>query len=128
MLAGHRGWCNSRAVNSPRAKKHTAAAADPGTNARSIDELYGLEPVFEPGSSSERECHTSDVSRGGSGGAQSHRVQCPYCGEPFDTLLDLSTGSAVYTEDCQICCQPIEFRLEVGYDGRLATLEVLRGD
>ncbi len=33
--------------------------------------------------------------------------QCPHCGEPISLLLDLSGGSQAYTEDCQVCCQPI---------------------
>ena len=27
----------------------------------------------------------------------------------FETAVDTSSGSARYVEDCQICCQPIEF-------------------
>jgi len=38
-------------------------------------------------------------------------VSCPHCGETFTTFVDLSQGDSVYIEDCQICCQPIEFKL-----------------
>jgi Cysteine-rich CPXCG len=55
-------------------------------------------------------------------------VQCPYCGESFDTTLDLSAGSTSYIEDCQVCCQPIEFTVAVADDGTLASLEARRGD
>ncbi len=41
-------------------------------------------------------------------------VQCPYCGEFFAAFLDLSQGTTTYTEDCQVCCQPIQFHVEVG--------------
>ena len=34
-------------------------------------------------------------------------LTCPHCGEPITLLLDLSGGSQSYTEDCEICCQPI---------------------
>lgn len=44
-------------------------------------------------------------------------VHCPWCGERFETLVDASAGSAEYVEDCQVCCRPIVFRLEVGGDG-----------
>lgn len=36
---------------------------------------------------------------------------CPHCGEPITLLLDLSGGAQSYTEDCQVCCQPIHVSL-----------------
>jgi hypothetical protein len=85
-----------------------------------IDARYGLEPVFEPGQTA------------GSGdspaGTELHLVECPYCGEAFETLIDLSAGSATYIEDCQVCCQPIEFTLEVDHAGALKALVSARGD
>jgi hypothetical protein len=36
--------------------------------------------------------------------------------------------SARYVEDCQVCCQPIEFNLEVDPSGVLQSLSTLRGD
>ncbi len=50
------------------------------------------------------------------------RVDCPYCGENFATLVDCSAGSQRYIEDCPVCCQPIEFQAEVDDDGHLITL------
>jgi hypothetical protein len=93
----------------------------PADAARRIDAVYGLEPVFEPG---------SGESAGGDapGGGEFHQVQCPYCGEAFETLIDLSAGPATYIEDCQVCCQPIEFKVEVDHAGRLESLGVGRGD
>ncbi|MBX3022594.1 MAG: CPXCG motif-containing cysteine-rich protein [Bdellovibrionales bacterium] len=38
-------------------------------------------------------------------------VRCPHCGESFTTFVDLSQGDSVYIEDCQVCCQPIQFNL-----------------
>jgi hypothetical protein len=84
-----------------------------------IDALYGLEPVLEPGVAS------PDDSPGGT---EFHVVHCPCCGEPFETLIDLSAGSSTYVEDCQVCCQPIEFRVTVDHAGALATLETVRSD
>ena len=55
-------------------------------------------------------------------------VRCPYCGEPFETLVDLSAGSATYVEDCQVCCQPIEMSCEVDDAGGLAAFRALRLD
>ncbi len=85
-----------------------------------IDARYGLEPVFEP--------EGADGPGGAPGGGEFHVVHCPYCGEPFETLVDLSAGSASYIEDCQVCCQPIEFRVEVDHAGALKALVAARGD
>ncbi|HJU38930.1 MAG TPA: CPXCG motif-containing cysteine-rich protein [Tahibacter sp.] len=40
-------------------------------------------------------------------------IHCPYCGEAFETSVDLSAGSQAYVEDCAICCRPIEVRVTV---------------
>jgi transcription elongation factor Elf1 len=37
------------------------------------------------------------------------QVQCPYCGENIEVILDLSVEHQAYIEDCQVCCRPIEF-------------------
>ena len=46
-------------------------------------------------------------------------IQCPYCGEGYETIVDLSGGSQRYIEDCAVCCHPIEILLQVGDDGEL---------
>jgi len=43
----------------------------------------------------------------------SRRVECPYCGQRFYIFVDISGGDQRYVEDCQICCQPIEFRISI---------------
>jgi predicted DCC family thiol-disulfide oxidoreductase YuxK len=43
---------------------------------------------------------------------QEQQVECPYCGEFFDTLIDLTQGNQVTIEDCYVCCRPIEFLIE----------------
>jgi hypothetical protein len=53
-------------------------------------------------------------------------VQCPYCGETFETEIDASGGSQEYIEDCYVCCRPILFRVEVDVDGELTGLDVQR--
>ena len=57
-----------------------------------------------------------------------YQVACPYCGEVLDVELDLSAGSQRYIEDCQVCCQPIEFAVEVDAAGELAAVDVRRDD
>ncbi len=74
---------------------------------QSIDALYGLEPVLEPG------------GPGSSQATEFVTIQCPYCGESFETAVDLSAGSFTYVEDCQVCCQPIELAAEVDDAGVL---------
>lgn len=81
---------------------------------QAIDALYGLEPVIEPG------------DQGGHSPTEFVTVQCPYCGEAFETAVDLSAGSFSYVEDCQVCCQPIELTGETDADGALAGLTASR--
>ena len=54
---------------------------------RDIDELYGLEPVFEPGARDSGEL------------AEFMSVQCPYCGESFETGVAGCTGQAAARDD-----------------------------
>ncbi len=39
------------------------------------------------------------------------KISCPYCGESINVLIDCSQGNQEYTEDCQVCCRPIVFRV-----------------
>jgi hypothetical protein len=103
----------------PRRTRSPAASA-PQLDQKAIDALYGLEPVFEP--------EQSAPAASAGGGAQFAIVQCPYCGEPFDTLVDLSAGSACYVEDCQVCCRPIELAIEVAMNGSLTSVGARRSD
>ena len=85
------------------------------TDSDAIDRLYGLEPVFEP------------EDDGSAGLTQFVTVQCPYCGESFETAVDPSAGSFQYVEDCQVCCQPIELEGEVDEAGTLISVTAARG-
>jgi hypothetical protein len=55
-------------------------------------------------------------------------VDCPYCGESFETTVDSSGGSQDYIEDCPVCCRPIEFRLEAGGGDDVLSLTTRRDD
>lgn len=44
-------------------------------------------------------------------------VQCPYCGESIELLIDLSVPQQSYTEDCQVCCRPIIVSVDVDSSG-----------
>lgn len=50
-------------------------------------------------------------------------VTCPYCDEPIILLVDCSAGDQRYTEDCFVCCQPIDVTIAVGADGALMDVD-----
>ena len=82
-----------------------------------VDALYGLEPAFEP-----------DTPTLAGEATRWVEVCCPYCGEGFETLVDLSAGAATYVEDCQVCCQPIEMSCTLDESGQLASFRAGRLD
>ena len=49
----------------------------------------------------------------------SFEIQCPYCGESIEILVDDSAGEQRYIEDCQVCCRPITIAVSVDEDGAL---------
>lgn len=38
-------------------------------------------------------------------------VQCPYCWESIEIVVDLSLGEQEYIEDCSVCCHPITLHI-----------------
>lgn len=44
-------------------------------------------------------------------------VTCPACWEDIVLEIDLSGGSAIYAEDCPVCCRPMTVRLQVDDGG-----------
>ena len=40
-------------------------------------------------------------------GVESTPVQCPFCGEAIELLIDCSVEEQRYIEDCEVCCRPI---------------------
>ena len=50
-------------------------------------------------------------------------VHCPFCGEPITLVVDPTAGSQAYIEDCQVCCQPMQVRVEAA-DGELESVQV----
>ncbi|MEK6749894.1 MAG: CPXCG motif-containing cysteine-rich protein [Pseudomonadota bacterium] len=45
------------------------------------------------------------------------RIQCPYCGEFIEILLDGSVEEQAYIEDCQVCCRPIGIHVVIDAEG-----------
>src|SRR5678815_5338369 len=56
-----------------------------------IDALYGLEPALDDAPSTDSSPTAEFVT-----------VDCPYCGEAFDTRADASAGSCTYVEDLSL--------------------------
>lgn len=52
-----------------------------------------------------------------------HFFQCPYCWSEISMLIDPSTPSQIYIEDCEVCCNPIEISVN-HTNGELTKFEV----
>ncbi len=48
---------------------------------------------------------------------QEQTVSCPYCGEMISVVIDATIDSQEYIEDCEVCCRPITFDVEVDNTG-----------
>jgi hypothetical protein len=88
------------------------------TDAAVIDELYGLEPVYEPDGPARASRFTTEFVS----------ILCPYCWERYEIEVDLSAGSFSHVEDCQVCCQPIQLSCDVDDEGRLIGVKPERMD
>lgn len=53
---------------------------------------------------------------------------CPYCGAQIGLLVDPSDDGMQYTEDCQVCCQPILIRPQMDAEGQLIDITLRRED
>jgi hypothetical protein len=55
-------------------------------------------------------------------------IECPYCAQPCELSLDPG-GAAVqrYTEDCQVCCRPLQLTVRWDTFGT-AAVEALRAE
>lgn len=47
-------------------------------------------------------------------------IDCPYCGESLDVLIDPADAGQQYIEDCQVCCKPINFVITETIEGDLS--------
>jgi hypothetical protein len=61
-----------------------------------------------------------------SGMEVSGTVQCPFCGQVFELVIDTSGGSQRLTIDCEVCCRPLEVFAECEL-GEILSLDA-RGD
>jgi len=54
----------------------------------------------------------------------SETIQCPFCGQSFDLVVDTSIHTQRFTTDCEVCCRPFEVYAECE-PSEVLTLEVL---
>lgn len=85
------------------------------TDPSRIDELYGLEPVFEPGEASAAAQLRTYAE-----------IQCPSCGEVSGLMIDLTSAERSWIEDCQVCCHPMRIDIEVNNNGELIAVRTQR--
>lgn len=51
-------------------------------------------------------------------------IQCPFCGQCFELVVDTSVQSQRFTTDCEICCRPFEVSVECE-PGDILSLDVM---
>ena len=56
----------------------------------------------------------------------SETIQCPFCGQRFEIMVDTSMGTNRFTTDCEICCRPMEVVAECE-PGEILSLDVQAG-
>jgi hypothetical protein len=82
-----------------------------------VDALYGLDPVFEPGTDARQRPLDASIE-----------IACPHCWQAYESSVDLTLGAQSWIEDCQHCCHPIAVEVEVVDDGRGARVSAGRLD
>lgn len=56
------------------------------------------------------------------------RLHCPSCGKSFEIELEENSREDSLLEECPMCGNPVEIRLVLDDEGRLASAEVHRVD
>ncbi len=54
----------------------------------------------------------------------SENIQCPFCGQRFEVVVDTSVPQQRFTTDCEVCCRPMEVVAECE-PGEILSLDVL---
>ncbi len=50
-------------------------------------------------------------------------IQCPFCGQEFELMIDATISSQRFVADCEICCRPLQVTAECE-GGDLVSLNV----
>ncbi len=53
-------------------------------------------------------------------------INCPFCGQTFELVIDTSIASQRFTTDCEVCCRPVEILVEAE-PGEILSLDVQSG-
>ncbi|HZL79511.1 MAG TPA: CPXCG motif-containing cysteine-rich protein [Candidatus Limnocylindrales bacterium] len=53
-------------------------------------------------------------------------IECPFCGQASEVVIDTSVANQRFTTDCEVCCRPIEVHAECKR-GEILNLEVAPG-
>jgi transcription elongation factor Elf1 len=53
----------------------------------------------------------------------SETIQCPFCGQSSELVIDTSVASQRFTTDCEVCCRPFEVCAECE-PGEILSLDV----
>ncbi|MEK7781785.1 MAG: CPXCG motif-containing cysteine-rich protein [Verrucomicrobiota bacterium] len=56
----------------------------------------------------------------------SENIQCPFCGQRFEIVVDTSMGTNRFTTDCEVCCRPMEVVADC-VPGEILSLDVQAG-
>jgi hypothetical protein len=60
-------------------------------------------------------------------GTQLAALQCPYCWESIEVVVDCSVEEQEYIEDCSVCCRPITIAVTASGD-EILSIEARRED
>ncbi len=50
---------------------------------------------------------------------EEYHYNCPYCFTEVSILVDPSVPQQQYIEDCERCCNPIEFTIKIDEEGEV---------
>ena len=56
-----------------------------------------------------------------------YHFSCPYCFESGLKLIDFTIRSQNFIEDCEVCCNPIDFNIELK-DGTITSFDAIQID
>ncbi len=56
-----------------------------------------------------------------------YHFSCPYCFESGLKLIDFTIRSQNFIEDCEVCCNPIDFNIEL-QDGTITSFDAIQID
>ncbi|MCZ6525711.1 MAG: CPXCG motif-containing cysteine-rich protein [Gammaproteobacteria bacterium] len=56
------------------------------------------------------------------------QIDCPYCGETIELLIDCSIDLQEYIEDCEVCCKPITVSVAVDEHDKLMVVPAREND